>query len=208
MRWRRSWAAAARPHGQFGTAVVLYGDGKTSSTSRRRPGVRHRGAGGTDAVEAAGIEEDLFRRTRVDAEMAIGLKRDEDTAARRPLRRAKGPRGGNDLTDPARPVLRRRPDAYLPRRRYESVRLRHRHRAGARGAGREGAGQHRAAVGRAPAGGVAGAPRGRGRATASSRSARRSRAVLQATEAIAREASSQGCKSWIAATGSTSRLAA
>ena len=65
-----------RPHGQFGTAVVLYGDGKHVDVVTARLETYAEPAA-LPTVEAAGIEEDLFRRDFTVNAMAIGLKGDD-----------------------------------------------------------------------------------------------------------------------------------
>jgi tRNA nucleotidyltransferase (CCA-adding enzyme) len=62
-----------RPHGQFGTAVVLYRDGKHVDvvTARRET---YAAPAALPTVEAASIEEDLFRRDFTINAMAVSLK--------------------------------------------------------------------------------------------------------------------------------------
>jgi tRNA nucleotidyltransferase (CCA-adding enzyme) len=62
-----------RPHGQFGTAVVLYGDGKhVDAVTARRETYAEPAA--LPEVERATIEEDLFRRDFTINAMAASLK--------------------------------------------------------------------------------------------------------------------------------------
>ena len=62
-----------RPHGQFGTAVVHYGDGKhvDAVTARRES---YAAPAALPAVERATIQEDLFRRDFTVNAMAVALK--------------------------------------------------------------------------------------------------------------------------------------
>jgi tRNA nucleotidyltransferase (CCA-adding enzyme) len=62
-----------RPHGQFGTAVVHYGDGRHVDvvTARRET---YAAPAALPAVERAGIEDDLFRRDFTVNAMALSLK--------------------------------------------------------------------------------------------------------------------------------------
>ena len=81
-----------RPHGQFGTAVVLYGDGKHVDvvTARRET---YAEPAALPTVEAAGIEEDLSRRDFTVNAMAIGLKGTTTAVSSTPSA-GKGPRAG------------------------------------------------------------------------------------------------------------------
>ncbi|MBA3718632.1 MAG: CCA tRNA nucleotidyltransferase [Actinobacteria bacterium] len=64
------------PHGQFGTAVVLYGEGQHVDvvTARRE---RYASPGALPTVEPATIKEDLFRRDFTINAMAVWLKADD-----------------------------------------------------------------------------------------------------------------------------------
>jgi tRNA nucleotidyltransferase (CCA-adding enzyme) len=67
---------SCRPHGQFGTAVVRYGDGQhvDAVTARRE---RYASPGALPTVERAAIQEDLFRRDFTINAMAVSLKADD-----------------------------------------------------------------------------------------------------------------------------------
>jgi len=65
-----------RPHGQFGTAVVLYGEGEHVDvvTARRE---RYAAPAALPTVERATIREDLFRRDFTINAMAVSLKAED-----------------------------------------------------------------------------------------------------------------------------------
>ena len=77
-----------RPHGQFGTAVVSYGDGRHIDvvTARRET---YRAPAALPTVERAGIRDDLFRRDFTINAMASSLEGDD-------YGRLKDPFGGED----------------------------------------------------------------------------------------------------------------
>ena len=101
------------PHGQFGTAVVHYGEGEhvDAVTARREV---YATPAALPTVERAGIQEDLFRRDFTINAMALSLKAPRPRRARRSVRRTGRSRPGSRPRPPRR-VVRRRPDAHFPR---------------------------------------------------------------------------------------------
>ena len=101
------------PHGQFGTAVVHYGEGKhvDAVTARREV---YATPAALPAVERAGIQEDLFRRDFTINAMALSLKAPGHGELVDPYGGQADLDQGVDPRPPRR-VVRRRPDAHLPR---------------------------------------------------------------------------------------------
>ena len=119
-----------RTHRKFGTAAVFYGEqGRVDVVTARTES--YEAPAVLPTVEHAGILDDLFRRDFTINAMAVSLRPDDLGRARRPVRRPRRPGREADARPPPA-LVRRRPDADLPRRSLrEQARLQDGRRDGA-----------------------------------------------------------------------------